>query len=52
MTREAVQGAVALRVLFGRHLSLLGCYMETKGELLEAVPFPTAEIRENRLKFR
>lgn len=32
-------GNIDLRFLFGRQLSLLGSYMGTKGELLQAVPF-------------
>lgn len=33
------QGSVNLQFLFARQLSLLGSYMGTKGELLEAMPF-------------
>jgi NADPH:quinone reductase-like Zn-dependent oxidoreductase len=33
------QGSVNLQFLFARQLSLLGSYMGTKGELLEATPF-------------
>lgn len=36
------QANIDLRFLFGRQLSLLGSYMGTKGELLEATPFLAA----------
>jgi NADPH:quinone reductase-like Zn-dependent oxidoreductase len=40
------QASIDLRFLFGRQLSLLGSYMGTKGELLQAVPcFLAGQLR-------